>query len=255
MPHGLNIVLALLLAHFLADFPLQTTWINKGKRGLEWRPIGLHLAAHLGMSILALWLFTGQPLFDWGTAFVLLLIVVGHGLLDMGKTLLVRKYPQVDGWALFIGDQLAHVAIVIGAALTLPEVELNPSFLEQEWLAYRPRLLAEALVIVVFVFPAGYLIRYLLNPLAQHVQTEKGDQAGLANAGLILGFIERTLLILAFAAPSMTAVGLIVGAKSLVRFPAFKERAFAEYFLIGTLISVGLAGIGAALLRFVRMWF
>lgn len=47
----------------------------------------------------------------------------------------------------------------------------------------------------------------------------------------------------------MAAVGLIVGAKSVARFPEFQSRAFAEYFLIGTLLSVSIAAIGGWLLH------
>jgi len=42
---------------------------------------------------------------------------------------------------------------------------------------------------------------------------------------------------------------LIVGAKSIARFPEFKSRAFAEYFLIGTLASVAVAAVGGWVLN------
>ena len=106
------------------------------------------------------------------------------------------------------------------------------------------------------MFPAGYLIRYLLAPLSRQLAAAKESETGsrdslegLSNAGLYLGWLERGLLVLAFGAGSMAAVGLIIGAKSVARFPEFKSRAFAEYFLIGTLISVAIAAIGGAVLR------
>ena len=81
---------------------------------------------------------------------------------------------------------------------------------------------------------------------------ENGDSSRieeLSNAGLYLGWWERALLIVAFAEGSLAAVGLIVAAKSVVRFPEFTSRAFAEYFLIGTLLSVAVAVLGGWTLR------
>jgi len=75
----------------------------------------------------------------------------------------------------------------------------------------------------------------------------------LSNAGLYLGWLERGLLVIAFAMGSFTAVGLIIGAKSVARFPEFKSRAFAEYFLIGTLISVTIAAVGGWVLHTVLL--
>jgi hypothetical protein len=41
------------------------------------------------------------------------------------------------------------------------------------------------------------------------------------------------------------AVGFVIAAKAAVRFPQFKKREFAEYFLVGTLCSVGIAVLTA----------
>jgi hypothetical protein len=43
------------------------------------------------------------------------------------------------------------------------------------------------------------------------------------------------------ASGTFTAVGFVIAAKAAARFPLFKDKAFAEYFLIGTLTSVGIA--------------
>jgi len=47
---------------------------------------------------------------------------------------------------------------------------------------------------------------------------------------------------LVFQAPA--TVGLILTAKSIVRFPELKDLRFAEYSLIGTLLSLSVALLG-----------
>ena len=187
-------------------------------------------------------LFTATPILRGATLLALGLLIAGHGLLDWGKSKLVQAQPTSDGWVLFTADQLAHVVVVIGAATLLPEVAFRADSFAAIWNAVRDRVLVEAFVFAVVVFPAGYLIRYLLAPLGGKLG---GNQPELENAGLILGWIERALLLIAFSKGSFEAIGLILAAKSVARFPDFKERAFAEYFLIGTLLSLSFAGLGA----------
>lgn len=257
MQSGSEALLALLLAHLLADFPLQTSWMVEGKARRRLSAFTAHLVTHLGVTLAALLFFTSVPIARPRTWAVLGLLLSGHALLDLVKTTLIRNRPAWDGAALFLADQVAHVAIILGVALLLPEVSFATWDIGASWHGVRSRMLVEAVVLVAFVFPTGYLIRYLLKPLSRALPSrddapENPTGGGLANAGLILGWIERALLIFAFAEASLTAVGLIVGAKSIARFPEFEKRAFAEYFLIGTLLSVGFAGIGGWMLRALR---
>jgi hypothetical protein len=70
----------------------------------------------------------------------------------------------------------------------------------------------------------------------------------LENAGLYIGWLERFLVITAIMVQSPATVGLILTAKSIARYPEFKSERFAEYFLIGTLLSISLAILGGVLL-------
>jgi hypothetical protein len=56
--------------------------------------------------------------------------------------------------------------------------------------------------------------------------------------------LERILILTFIVGGYETAVGFLLGAKALVRYPEIKEDTrghFAEYFLVGTLTSVGFA--------------
>jgi hypothetical protein len=47
---------------------------------------------------------------------------------------------------------------------------------------------------------------------------------------------------------SPATVGLILTAKSIARYPEFKSKRFAEYFLIGTLLSISIGVVGGLIL-------
>ncbi|HLU07920.1 MAG TPA: DUF3307 domain-containing protein [Woeseiaceae bacterium] len=246
-----QVFLALLFAHVLGDFPLQSGRMVRGKIGFKAGAFLRHSLMHLLLAAASILVFTPLLLREPATATALLLLAGGHLVLDLGKSAVIRRNADLDGALLYIADQLLHVALVaVAAAVAVQAVPPAPEILAF-WNAVRDVVLVYAVVIVATVFPAGYLIRYLLRPLSRQLaasrdyQTQHFDSLeGLSNAGLYLGWLERGLLVIAFAMGSFTAVGLIIGAKSVARFPEFKSRAFAEYFLIGTLISVAIAAVG-----------
>lgn len=102
------------------------------------------------------------------------------------------------------------------------------------------------------VFGAGALIGAALAPLADRVRSEAKPSEetateGLVRAGLYIGWLERSLVFLFVVAGEPSAAALALTAKSVARFPAFARghEPLAEYVLIGTLASFGLATAAA----------
>lgn len=90
------------------------------------------------------------------------------------------------------------------------------------------------------------LLRYLLQSidLKSLTSNEQFDE-GEYNTGRLIGMLERIFVFLFVLFSQYTAIGFILAAKGVARFPDFKSRTFAEYVLIGTLLSTLLAlGIG-----------
>ena len=256
MQPELQIFLALLIAHIAGDFPLQSGRMVAAKAGLELGAFSRHVLIHLVLSVAALALFTTAPLWKTPTILALALLTFGHLALDIGKSMLIKWRPSLNGAAVYLADQALHVLIVGVATLVVVQIMPPLDALWIWWLNIREAILVTTVVVAATVFPTGYLIRFLLTPWSKRLAacrdnnaTSDGNIDGLENAGLYLGWLERALLVAAFAVGSLTAVGLIVGAKSIARFPEFKNRAFAEYFLMGTLLSVAIAWIGGWILR------
>lgn len=89
----------LLLAHFLADYPLQTDWIVRNKQRIE--VLLLHIGIHL-VTMLALFL----PLLRQLWPFLLALAGI-HLVIDIWKNWVNRRWPQWVVWP-YIVDQIFH---------------------------------------------------------------------------------------------------------------------------------------------------
>jgi hypothetical protein len=72
---------------------------------------------------------------------------------------------------------------------------------------------------------------------------------GSARVGSTIGILERILIVVFVLTGSDVAIGFVVGAKTLARFRLLDDRAFAEYYLLGTLASVAFAIVSALIGR------
>jgi hypothetical protein len=96
----------------------------------------------------------------------------------------------------------------------------------------------------------NYLIRYLLTLFGLAPREAAAGKAGEAdadatretyNAGRLIGILERILIFFFVTEQEYTAIAFIIAAKGFARFKEMDQREFAEYVLIGTLLSVLLA--------------
>lgn len=96
---------ALFLAHVIADYVLQTTWMVVNKR----RPIAMaaHIALVLGTMCATTW--TLNPWF--------LALGVAHLWIDIVKT-----YAMRDGLGAYVADQVLHVGSIVGISLLAPQI-------------------------------------------------------------------------------------------------------------------------------------
>ena len=72
---------------------------------------------------------------------------------------------------------------------------------------------------------------------------------GEFNRGRIIGMLERVLLYSFVLQAQYGAIGFILAAKAFTRFKALDDRPFAEYVLIGTLLSACLALANGGMVR------
>jgi hypothetical protein len=249
----MKLVLTVLLAHLLGDFPLQTSSMIRGKqRGIP--AYIAHGAVHLLILVLCVAAFVSPRLlisdWFWIAAFV---YVVAHLGIDGAKQRLISADRMTDSAPLFILDQLFHLGTIFALAWFMIRPSWASVSAQFSWSAATgDKVLEAGIVYVAVIFAGGYLIRYFTRNLAAGIEKPGETAEEVKNAGMYIGWLERFLVMTAIMVQAPTMVGLILTGKSIARFPEFKER-FAEYFLIGTLLSISLAVLGGLVLA--KLWY
>ncbi|MFQ5641681.1 MAG: hypothetical protein ACE5IR_27210 [bacterium] len=97
---------------------------------------------------------------------------------------------------------------------------------------------------VLFHWPGNWMIRKIIK------RWKPGTDEQPDRMGAFLGTLERVLIILLVGLGAYTAVGFVVTMKSIARYERVqREKAFAEYFLAGTMLSMLLALILGLLIQ------
>ena len=130
---------------------------------------------------------------------------------------------------------------------------LLAALLKVDWL----RLLTVLFGLLLVTNEANILIRFLLEgfkmaPRAEAKPEEKAPQPvdqRQFNAGRVIGILERILIYYFVLNSQYAAIGFILAAKSFTRFRELDKRRFAEYVLVGTLLSALLAILCASLVQ------
>ena len=234
----LETAVALAFGHILADFVMQSDAMIRDKAG---RPtvLLLHILIVIAVSWAALG-FALQPL-------LLLLIAVSHYLIDLTK--LRYGGPTFGPFAV---DQAAHLAMVALGAALFPGAYASGLWVALAggpagpWVAWLPQAMALAAGLVATVWAGGYAVQALMVDLKL---PEHPDQStSLPKGGQLIGRLERLMILMLFLADQPEAIGLLIAAKSILRFNELArdaDRRASEYVIIGTLASFAWA-IGTA---------
>jgi Protein of unknown function (DUF3307) len=246
--------IALLCAHTFADFLFQTNWMAENKRN----PIslGLHTAIVYATAVAA----TGSvhP--------ALLALALIHIGIDIGKLILAAVWKTSKGFAPFMIDQALHLVSLIALTLWMPNLWaqglwapgavvtgddggiLGTGLWSEETplpVNHLPALMVLLTGLILSTRAGGFAVGLLMEPFAPHLG--KGDAGkSLPGAGRVIGHLERGLIFALVLFGQAQGVGLLIAAKSILRFGAVKDdRRLSEYVIIGTLASFGWALIVA----------
>ena len=222
----------LLLGHLLGDFIFQSErWVrDKKQKKLRSKYLYLHFLIHgsLVFILAQSWTMTG-------------LIVISHASIDITKHLL---QTPTNSRAWFFGDQLLHLRVIAAIARWVNELQAQ----------LLVNLLSDYLVvltgIIFLTLPASVIIQKVISRWDPDPDNDSPDS--LDRAGKYIGILERLFVFTFVMLGQWNALGFLIAAKSVFRFGDLKEahdRKLTEYILIGTLLSVGMASVVAALVK------
>lgn len=238
--------LQLYAAHLIADFLLQPNWIAKNKT--SFRALGLHAAIHA---------ITAYALVNISLNRTIAVGILGLAAIHVAIDFVKAKL-KTDGWIAFLVDQAIHFVTVVLAAVVVSATPWQAIEQSAREFATNPHTYLFPGAYVALVFGGGYLVQKVTQSFLEAVEdTKRTLKPGLPNAGRYIGWVERILVLTFVLADVNEAVGFLLAVKALARYPEIKgddEGHFTEYFLVGTLTSVGLALAGGLVVRQVSTW-
>ena len=260
---GIELFLRLLLAYMVADFLLRPTLPIEGRSGNRWRSRRLivHALAAGGLTFLlaSLWniLFVLKDPSSlpgllpqlWNTfLYAFILVAVAHFVIDgmlpcwivnLRKKLNRGRRPDtIPGEApVRIIAHLAVLSIVLvqlSSQTPVPYPFGSPVELIRGWIVISAFLLV--------LQPAGMLVGTIIRSWRSDI--DASGEGGLDNAGRLIGYVERVMIVTFILVNEYTAIGFLIAAKGLFRI---NDTLRSEYIIVGTMISFAIAVlIGAA---------
>src|SRR6266571_6542577 len=173
-------LLALYLAHLLADFVFQThRLVEQKQRGQPFAYLA-HGLIHYLCAILLAGFFIPGTIVALRTHLVIGGLTLAHLLIDLAKMRLAARHKAGKGAGACVADQLAHfLTVALAAWLLSPGVSF--SVLAIVIASYRRagnKFLAVPVIYLGVIFGGGYLIRFLTRSMAESVKTIEPRESG-----------------------------------------------------------------------------
>ncbi|HHW45392.1 MAG TPA: DUF3307 domain-containing protein [Clostridiales bacterium] len=231
----------LFLGHILGDFYFQTQKAAK----LKEKSIKKALT-HCALYAFACFIVILPAINKW-LSLAAAFLSISHLIIDLFKCAIIRsfsKYKEKEP-ILYITDQALHLICIIAAAIFVAancntlNVPYGIDYIFEVIGTGKSQALSSLLLILLVWKPANITIKKLL---ASYKPEEEPENNADKNAGGFIGFLERIVILLFLSIGQYSAIGLVLTAKSIARYNKISEdKQFAEYYLLGTLLSAAIA--------------
>ena len=232
------ILLQLLLAHVLTDFVFQSKKMVEHKR--KYKAKSWYLYVHCVLAGLLTYLVLQQ----WSQFLIPVVVVITHFFIDLWKL-----NQKEDNLKYFLLDQLFHILVLIVAWIYL--IEGFKAIIPSLGIVFTSKKVLAILVgYILVIFPVGFIIGKATENWQKEIAKESA-QDSLKKAGRYIGIFERILVLTFILSTNFSAIGFLIGAKSILRFGNVKgARKHTEYVLIGTLMSFAICIAIGLLIRY-----
>jgi len=233
----IQLIILQVIAHLLSDFILQPQhWCdNKDKK--VFTPYHFY---HSAVVLISSYVLS----FDFGFWKAAVLLTIIHFIIDAVKSFVIQKKKIKH---LFFIDQFLHLISIVGIVMLYYTMYGINFIFEMD-----TKMLVIIAGFMLCAKPANVIIKFLFQDFAIKTPIDDSDnneEKSLPNAGKLIGIAERFLALALILLGQYEAVGLVIAAKSILRFNATQK---SEYVLVGTLLSFGIAvftGIGINLIN------
>ena len=229
--------IALLAAHVISDFLLQTERTVEAKKRIR------VLVGHCVVVALLSYLLVGL----WTVWQIPLAVFVTHLLMDYAK----RRWlaPRLRSFAV---DQVVHLGVIAVLVWAVPRMidVAQSSFWNDATSVYFYQWLLGVVGFLTATFAGSVLVGVAIKPFQRQAVQEGGvtvlsnsaspSRDGFPEGGRLIGLLERALIFVLVVAGQPAAIGFLIAAKSILRFGEIgkgADRKDIEYILIGTLMS------------------
>lgn len=252
-----NLLIILLIGHFLGDYYFQNDRLAKGKKekishlfihGCIYLVISTLLVLPMGQieALLLVLVITLAHVCIDGIKYSVAKIVEGRGHTKVNR--LLKKWEEQG--LIYSVDQLLHIALIVIVVYGYSSRygNLMAWHLPFGTWSIRNDVLRYILAILIILKPTNITFRALF---AQNKPSDKITFTRDLKTGQRIGNMERLLVLAFLGLNQYTAIGLVFTAKSVTRYKRIiDDTAFAEYYLLGTLFSI-LATLAVYLVLFV----
>jgi len=239
-----TLLLFFLLLHMIGDYYLQSDSMADEKNANH-----AALQKH-GLIYAAVFIALTAAVWNWPVLIAAAALAILHYGVDILKTEYLRKHTvtepsdSLEAYTYCI-DQGLHLLFLFAAVLLLKVLAVSAAAYLYcstvcEFLPVAPFLLLRWVCLLAFLWkPANITIKVLTSKYkpAKNAQDSSKDKAGA-----FIGSLERMIILLLMSVGQYAAIGLVLTAKSVARYKKISEdQSFAEYYLLGTLLSTLLA--------------
>lgn len=252
----------LLISHTISDFILQSNKDVEDKPKIVSKRYLNHGIGLLLTSIPVLVLVNISNWFEVISAIAFIIPV--HLLLDYIKERINNKIKRYENTPflnalIFVIDQMIHILLIVFVTndISLEYSSFNDYILKT--LFYNNGINNHDLKIIfeiLYISLSGsFLIPLILDCIYMRVENyseklnnilKKGIEDDEEHAfvyevkaGRWIGILERILIVIFLNMNQIASIGFIIAVKSLARFKMLESKTFSEYYLLGTLLSVG----------------
>lgn len=230
-----------LTGHILGDFYFKVPAAAKGKN-IHIKEFLINSTLYTVSMLLPCIIFLSKPL-----AIAAAILSGIHLLISVAKYFYLRKQNIKKDCSVFCVEQSLHFLLIIIVSCCMVYLQYSiqlsetaKKFLTILSLDYIP-FLRIFILILINARPFNILIKLFLEKFkpapAQAASSASAKNNPKTGAGALIGTLERWIILLLFCIEQYQLIGFILTAKSIARYKQLEDACFAEYYLLGTLLS------------------